>query len=115
MREFLHQDEYIIQSAPGAIDIGTLDILWMPGNLRLSNKRLIFEHQERIHFATLHEDVVDVKLEVRKWVLPHTKQLRISYRARPGDSIRVAYIVLKSPVRWQKLIKDRMTLALFKE
>ena len=58
---------------------------------------------------------MDVKLEVRKWILPHTKQLCISYRARPSDSIKVAYIILKSPVGWQKLIKNRMTLALFKE
>ena len=113
MREFLHQDEHIIQSTPGAIDIGTLDVLWRPGNLHLTNQRVLFERQGRIQFASLLEEIVDVRLEMRKWILQHTRQLCISYRA--SDSVRVAYIALKSPVGWQKLIKNRMTLALFKE
>ncbi len=112
MREFLHQDEQIIQSTAGSIDIGTLDVLWRPGNLHLTNKRVLFERQGRIEFATFLEDIVDVKLEMRKWVLQHIRQLCISYRASPGNSIRVAYIAVASPVGWQKAIKDRMTLAL---
>ena len=112
MKEFLRQNEQIIMSTPGAIDIGTLDSLWRPGNLHLTNQRLFFERQGRIQFATFLEDVVDVRLEMRKWILQHTRQLCISYRARPSDSVRVAYIALAEPLKWQKLIKDRMTLAL---
>jgi len=110
MREFLHQDEQIIRSAPGAIDIGTLDVLWRLGNLHLTNKRVLFECQGRIQFASFLENVVDVKLEMRKWILQHARQLCISYRA--GNLIRVAYIAIASPVGWQKLIKDGITLAL---
>jgi len=112
MREFLREGEQIIMSTPGAIDIGTLDVLWRPGNLHLTDKRVLFERQGRIQFATFLEDVVDVRLEMRKWILQHIRQLCIAYRARPGDSLRVAYIALRSPVGWQKAVKDRMTVAL---
>ena len=112
MREFLHQNEHIIQSTPGAIGIGTLRSLWRPGNLHLTNQRVLFERQGRIKFAAFLEDVVDVRLEMRKWISQHTRQLGISYRVRPGDTVRVAYIAVASPVGWQKAIKDGMTLAL---
>jgi len=112
MRDFLREGEQTIMSTPGAIDIGTLDALWRPGNLHLTNERVLFERQGRIQFATFLEDVVDVKLEMRKWILQHTRQLCISYQASPGDSVRVAYIALRSPVGWQKAIKDRITFAL---
>ncbi len=101
-------------STPGAIDIGTLDVLWRPGNLHLTDQRVFFERQGRMQFATFLEDIVDVRLEMRKWVLQHTRQLCLCYRARPSDSVRVAYIALKSPVGWQKAIKDRITPALLK-
>jgi len=114
MKDFLRQNEQIIMSTPGAIDIGTLDSLWRPGNLHLTNQRLFFERQGRIQFASFLEDIVDVTLEMRKWILQHTRQLCLSYRARPSSSVRVAYIALKSPVGWQKAIKDRITLALLK-
>jgi len=99
-------------STPGAIDIGTFLVPWKMGNLHLSNERLLFEHQGRILFATFLEDVADVRLEMRKWLLQHTRQLCISYRARPDDSVRVAYIAVRSPVGWQKAVKDRITVAL---
>jgi hypothetical protein len=112
VREFLHQDEHIIQSTPGTIDIGTIDVLWRLGNFHLTDKRVLFERQGTIQFATFLEDIVDVKLEMRKWILQHTKQLCITYRASPGGGVRVAYIAIAKPVGWQRLIKDRMTLAL---
>ena len=118
MKEFLHQDEHVIQSTPGAIDIGTLDVLWRPGNLHLTDKRVLFERQGRIQFATFLEDIVDVRLEMRKWILQHIRQLHIltknSYTevglGKPGR----AYIAVRYPLGWQKLIKDRMTLTLLK-
>ena len=108
-------------STPGAIDIGTLDSLWRPGNLHLTNQRLFFERQGRIHFATFLDDIVDVRLEMRKWILQHTRQLCISTRngytevglGKPGRAGR-AYIALRAPLGWQKAIKDRITLALLK-
>ena len=112
MREFLHQDERIIQSTPGSIAIGTSDVLWRPGNLHLTDKRVLFERQRKIQFATRLEDIADVKLEMRKWILQHIRQLCIYARASDGMS-RPAYIAVRSPVGWQRLIKDRMTLALF--
>ena len=116
MREFLNLDEQIIQSTPGTIDISTLNVLWRLGNLHLTNKRVLFEHQGRIQFATFLEDIVDVKLEMRKWILQHIRQLCILTRnsytkidlGKPGR----AYIAVRSPVGWQKAIKNRMTLAL---
>ncbi len=113
MKDFLLQDEQIIMSTPGAIDIGTRGVRWQPGNLHLTDQRVLFERQgRRIQFATFLEDIVDVRLEMRKWILQHTRQLCLSYRASPGSSVRVAYIALRSPVGWQKAIKDRITLAL---
>jgi len=112
MRDFLREGEQTIMSTPGTIDIGTLDALWRMGNLHLTNKRVLFERQGRIQFATLLEDVVDVKLEMRKWILQHIRQLCISYRTTPDGRVRVAYVAIKSPVGWQKAIKDRMTFAL---
>jgi len=114
MREFLHQDEKIIMSTPGAIDIGTLDVLWRPGNLYLTNKRVLFERQGKIQFATFLKDIVDIKLKIRKWILQHTRQLCIFYRDKPENPIRVAYIALRSPLGWQKAIKDRVTYVLLK-
>jgi hypothetical protein len=116
MKDFLHVvGERIIQSMSGLIDIGTLDVLWKPGNLHLTNKRVLFECYGRIQFATRLEDVVDVRLEMRRWILQHIRQLCISYRGRHSDLIRMVYIVVKAPVDWQKLIKDRMTLMLLEE
>ena len=112
MREFLREGEQIIMSTPGAIDIGTLDVLWRPGNLHLTDKRVLFERQGRIQFATFLEDVVDVRLEMRKWILQHTRQLCISHRAGHDGTLRVACIALASPAVWQQAIKDRMTMAL---
>lgn len=109
----MHQDERIIQSTSGSIDIGTLDVLWRLGNLHLTDKRVLFERQGEIQFATRLEDIVDVKLEMRKWILQHIRQLCIYARASDGMS-RPAYIAVKSPVGWQRLIKERMTLALLK-
>ncbi|NQT48285.1 MAG: hypothetical protein HQ578_04860 [Chloroflexi bacterium] len=118
MRSFLLEGEKIVMSTPGAIDIGTLDALWRPGNLHLTDKRVLFERQGRIQFATFLEDVVDVKLEMRKWILQHIRQLYISTRnshtqvglGKPGR----AYIAVRSAVGWQKAIKDRMTMTLLK-
>lgn len=112
----MHQDERIVQSSSGAIDIGTLDVLWRPGNLHLTDKRVLFERQGKIQFATRLEDIVDVKLEMRKWILQHIRQLCIYARTSYASygSARPAYIAVRSPVGWQKLIKDRMTLALLK-
>lgn len=112
MRDFLREGEQTIVSTPGAIDIGTLDALWRLGNLHLTDKRVLFERQGRIQFATFLEDVVDVKLEMRKWILQHIRQLCISYRAGPNGSVRVAYVAVRSPGGWQKAIKDRITFAL---
>ena len=114
MKDFLRQNEQIVMSTPGAIDIGTLDSLWRPGNLHLTNQRVFFERQGRMQLAPFLEDIVDVRLEMRKWILQHTRQLCLSYRASPGSSVRVAYIAVASPVGWQKAIKDRITLALLK-
>ena len=111
MRKFLHQDEQIIQSTPGSIAIGISDVLWWLGNLHLTDRRVLFEHQGKIQFATRLEDIVDVKLEMRKWILQHIRQLCIYARASYGMS-RPAYIAVRSPVSWQKLIKDRITFAL---
>jgi hypothetical protein len=111
MKKFLHQDEQIIQSTPGSLAIDTSDVLWRPGNLHLTDKRVLFEQQGKIQFATQLEDIVDVKLEMRKWILQHIRQLCIYARASYGMS-RPAYIAVRSPVSWQKLIKDRMTFAL---
>ena len=111
----LQNNEYIIQSSSAVIDIGTTDVLRLSGNLYLTNRRLIFERQGRVLFATFLQDIVDVSTEMRKWILPHAKKLLISYRAKPGDSTRTASVALKSPLRWQKLIKDRMVFALFDE
>lgn len=114
MKNFLYVGERIIQSISGAIDIGTLDSLWRPGNLHLTNRRVLFERQGRIQFSTFLKDIVDVRLEMRKWILQHIRQLCISYRGS-SDLIRMVYIAVKAPVGWQKLIKDKMTLMLLEE
>ncbi|MFC2000256.1 hypothetical protein ACFLXE_05815 [Chloroflexota bacterium] len=112
MRSFLLEGEKIIMSTPGAIDIGTIDVQWRYGNLHITDKRVLFKRQDRIQFAAFLEDVVDVRLQMRKWVLQHTRQLCISHRDGQHGTLRVAYVALASPAVWQQAIKDRMTMAL---
>ena len=112
MRDFLREGEHIILTTSGTVDIGTSDILWRLGRLHLTDKRVLFERQGKIQFAAFLEDIVDVRLEMRKWILQHIRQLCISYRSSPNDRTRVAYIAVRSPVGWQRAIKDRMTRAL---
>jgi len=114
MRDFLREGEQTILTTSGTVDIGTHDILWRLGCLHLTNQRVLFERQGKIQFATFLEDIVDVRLEMRKWILQHIRQLCISYRASPNDRTRVAYIAVRSPGVWQKAIKDGMTRALIR-
>ena len=112
MEKILHQNEKIVRSTKGAIDIGALSTLWRPGNLCLTNQRIMFERQGRIQFSACLKDIVDVKLEMREWILQHTRQLCISCLANPSESTRVTYIAVASPRSWQMSIKESITLAL---
>jgi len=103
--------EQVIWFTPGMYDIGTTAPSWRMGYLYLTNERLFFERQGRIQFATFLKDIVDVELVMRKWILQHIRQLRIRYKTGK----RLAYVAVKSPVGWEKVIKDRITLNLMQK
>jgi hypothetical protein len=115
MSSFLPDGERILMVAPGMIDMGASAVSWEIGSLYLTSKRLSFGNESNIRFSALLDNLVDVRLEVRKWVLQHITQLGIHYWAGPNAGTSVVYVAVRSPRRWRQAIKDRMTLALLND
>ncbi|MCX5999724.1 MAG: hypothetical protein NTU41_09105 [Chloroflexi bacterium] len=111
MGPVLQDREAIIRSAQGALDGGSLFLTWRIGKLHLTNRRLLFERLGEVHFVTPLCNVVDVRLELRKWLLQQTKQLSITYRLGDGEAVKTVYVAIWSPASWQMSINDAMTMA----
>jgi hypothetical protein len=99
--------EEVIFQGQGSYDTGSLNSSWKLGNLYLTNKRLLFAQARRTIFEVGLEEIRELKVEPRRWLLGRrVKQLCLLTRGGR------AFIATKDAQLWEELIKDRITLSL---
>ena len=98
--------EEVVLRGQGSYDAGSLNSSWKLGNLYLTNKRLLFAQARRAIFGVALEEIKEVKIEPRRWLLGRkVKQLCLLTR---GGRV---FIAMKDAQLWEELIKDRITLS----
>lgn len=102
----LAQDEEIMMYYTASYDAGTsLSSSWRPGNLYLTNKRLLFVQIARIIYQILLNEIRDITIVKRSWILgKKVKQLCISYET--GHGRKISYIAVRNPEQWKKAAED---------
>ena len=100
----LLQGEEVLKYYTASYDTGTsLASTWRPGNLYLTNKRLLFVQIRKILFDVLLSQIKTINIVKREWILgKKVKQLNIVREGR-----KVPYIAVKDPENWKREIEER--------
>jgi len=100
----LLQDEEVLKYFTASYDVrSSLTSSWRLGNLYLTNRRLLFVQGRKILFGTPLNDIRDINIVKRKWILgKKVKQLHIVSQSR-----KIPYIAIKNPEEWKKAIVEQ--------
>jgi len=110
----LKANEEVILTNPGFYK-DNLRSGWKPGHLYLTNVRLLLWQPARMIFQTLLENIKEISVQQRGFILRSKDALSISYRHSNNEGLAHAWIMVKDVETWKNKIFERSLLEINQE